>query len=112
MLRSGNNSSTRMRGTVSRGLVIEQPWVSLIADGTKTWEMRTRPTRVRGWIGLIGKGTGTVIGLACLVESPPAIGRAVHYMHFKKHRVPPGRGKYNGKYLFPWVLAKAFRLRA
>jgi hypothetical protein len=28
---------------VSRGLVIDQPWVSLIVDGKKVWEMRTRP---------------------------------------------------------------------
>jgi hypothetical protein len=98
--------------TVTSGLVIDQPWVGLIADRKKTWEMRTRPTRVRGWIGLIEKGTGTVIGIACLMGSRPALERNLHHLHFKKHRVPPGSGRktYNGKYLTPWVLAKAFRL--
>jgi hypothetical protein len=93
--------------------VIDQPWVGLIADGKKTWEMRTRPTKVRGWIGLIEKGTGTVIGMARLTGSLPALSRGAHHLHFKKHRVPvpSGRKTYNGKYLIPWVLTKAFRLQ-
>jgi hypothetical protein len=95
---------------VTRGLVIDQPWVGLIADRKKTWEMRTRQTKVRGWIGLIEKGTGTVIGLACLTDSLPALKRDLHHLHFKKHRVPSGRKRYDGKYLTPWVLAKSFRL--
>ena len=97
---------------VTRGLVIAQPWVGLIADRKKTWEMRTRPTKVRGWIGLIPKGTGTVIGIACLMRSLPSLERNLHHLYLKKHRVPSvsGRKKYNGKYLIPWVLAKAFRL--
>jgi hypothetical protein len=92
--------------------VIDQPWVGLIVDGKKTWEMRTRPTNVRGWIGLIEKGTGTVIGMARLTGSLPALSRHAHHLHFKKHRVPdqPGRKTYDGKYLIPWVLTKAFRL--
>jgi hypothetical protein len=92
--------------------VIDQPWVGLIADRKKTWEMRTRPTKVRGWIGLIEKGTGTVIGMARLTGSLPALSRDAHRLHFKKHRVPgqSGRKTYDGKYLIPWVLTNAFRL--
>jgi hypothetical protein len=98
--------------SVTRGLVIDQPWVGLIADRKKTWEMRTRPTKVRGWIGLIEKGTGTVIGIACLMGSRPSLKRKGHHLYFEKHRVPPmsNRKTYDGKYLTPWVLAKAFRL--
>jgi hypothetical protein len=97
---------------VTHGLVIDQPWVSLIADRKKTWEMRTRPTKLRGWIGLIEKGTGTVIGMACLKGSLPALSRQAHHLHFKKHRVPHGSDgrKYHGKYLTPWVLSGSFRL--
>jgi hypothetical protein len=94
---------------VTHGLVIDRPWVGLIADRKKTWKMRTRPTKVRGWIGLIEKGTGTVIGIACLL---PALSRRAHNLHFKRHRVPPGSDgrKYHGKYLTPWVLTRSFRL--
>lgn len=31
-----------------KGLVIDEPWVSLITAGKKTWEMRSRNTLVRG----------------------------------------------------------------
>src|SRR5262245_48413541 len=112
MLKSGNIRSTRMRGIVSRGLVIEQRWVSLILDGRKTWEMRTRPTRVRGWIGLIEKGSGTIIGAAYLKDSLSALERSKHHLHYRRHRIPlePGQKVYKGKYLFPWVMEKAFRL--
>ena len=86
--------------------------MGLIADGKKTWEMRTRPTNVRGWIGLIEKGTGTVIGIACLAASLPPLKPEAHHLHFKKHRVPPiaGRKRHTGRYLIPWKLTKAFRL--
>jgi hypothetical protein len=97
---------------ITRGLVIDQPWVGLIADGRKTWEMRTRPTKIRGWIGLIEKGTGTVIGVAYLATSLPPLQPDEHHLHFKKHRVPPvaGRKRYDGRYLIPWKLTKAVRL--
>jgi len=67
----------------------------MIADRKKTWEMRTRRTRLRGWIGLIEKGAGQVVGLAYLKASPPAV---------------RGRKSFSGKYVFPWVMSKAIRL--
>jgi len=100
-----------MRLIVSRALVIDQPWVGFIADGTKIWEMRTRPTKVRGWIGLIEKGTGMIIGVAYLKDSLPALQRGKYQLHYRKHRVRPKPGQnYKGKYLYPWVMAKAFML--
>jgi hypothetical protein len=97
---------------VTHGLVIDRPWVGLIADSKKTWEMRTRPTRIRGWIGLIEKGSGTVISVAYLKDSLPVLRRDKHHLHYRKHRVPSERDRktYDGKYLYPWVMAKAFRL--
>jgi ASCH domain len=44
-----------------KGLIIDEPWISLIVSGEKTWEMRSRNTNVRGRIGLIRKGSKTVI---------------------------------------------------
>jgi hypothetical protein len=106
--RHKNNSALN----VARGPVIERPWVRLIADGKKTWEMRARPTNVRGWIGLIEKGTGTVIGIACLTALLPPLQPDVHHLHFKKHRVSAvaGRKRYMGRYVIPWKLTKAFKL--
>ena len=49
-------------------LIIREPWIGYILAGTKTWEMRTRPTKLRGRIGLIRKGTGLVVGVAEIVD--------------------------------------------
>jgi hypothetical protein len=83
---------------VERGLVIQQPWVGMIADGKKIWEMRTRRTRLRGWIGLIEKGAGQVIGVAYLKHSPPALRRSDHHLYYREHRVKPDRSNksYSG----------------
>ena len=45
-----------------KGLIIDEPWISLIVSGQKTWEMRPRDTQVRGRIGLIRKKSKAVIG--------------------------------------------------
>jgi len=51
-----------------RGLLIRQPWIGHILRGEKTWELRSRPTQVRGPVGLIQSGSGSVVGVANLVE--------------------------------------------
>lgn len=98
--------------TVERGLVIQQPWVGMIADGKKSWEMRTRQTRLRGWIALLEQGSGQIVGVAYLKASLPKLRLNVHHLHYRNHRVKPDLSKksYAGKYLFPWVLHKAIRL--
>ena len=45
-----------------KGLIIRKKWVNLILDGQKIWEMRGRPTHIRGRIALIEAGSGTVVG--------------------------------------------------
>lgn len=54
---------------VTRGLVIDGHWVSLILAGRKTWEMRSQSTQLRGTIGLVRKGTGQICGVVDLVDS-------------------------------------------
>jgi ASCH domain-containing protein len=112
MLRREDAEQMAHPAAVDRGLVIQQPWVGMIAEGKKTWEMRTKRTRVRGWVGLIEKGTGQVIGVAYLKNSPPELQRHKHHLHYRKHRMlaEPGKKSYSGKYLFPWVVTKAIKL--
>src|SRR5215831_16180347 len=45
-------------------------------------------------------------------NSLPALQRNKHQLKYRKHRVrpEPGHKTYKGKYLFPWVMAKAFSL--
>ena len=61
-------------------------------------------------------------GKSCTIEllaeipiaanSLPALQRNKRQLKYRKHRVrpEPGHKTYKGKYLFPWVMAKAFRL--
>lgn len=35
-----------------KGLIVDEPWTSLILAGKKDWEMRSRPMQVRGSIAL------------------------------------------------------------
>ncbi|CAM0103508.1 ASCH domain-containing protein [Vibrio phage 340E47.2] len=53
---------------ISRGLIIDEPWISKILSGEKTWEMRSAKTKVRGEIALIKKGTGTIVGTVELYD--------------------------------------------
>jgi len=50
------------------GLLIRAPHIDRILRGEKTWEMRSTQTTRRGTIALIESGTGTVVGLADLID--------------------------------------------
>ena len=50
----------------AHGLVVRQPWAGFIAAGQKTWEIRGRPTNIRGWIAVIAQGTGSIVGVCRL----------------------------------------------
>ena len=50
-----------------QGLIIRQPYIDMILDGRKTWEMRSKRCNRRGQIALIQQGTKTVVGVADVV---------------------------------------------
>ena len=50
-------------------LFVKAPFADWIVDGVKLIEYRTRETLIRGRIGIIESGTGTVIGDVELVSS-------------------------------------------
>ena len=54
-----------------KGLLIKSPWVNFILEGRKTWEIRGSSTHIRGRVGLIQSGTGTVVGTVNIVDSRP-----------------------------------------
>ena len=44
-------------------LIVKRPWIDQLLDGTKLAERRSRPTKVRGRIGLAASGqSGQVLG--------------------------------------------------
>jgi hypothetical protein len=99
---------------VTKGLVIADPWIGYILDGTKTWEMRSTETSLRGSFALIrkGSGSGAVWGVATLANigrrmSPQEMIETVHH-----HRIPAEmiRSGEVAKWNVPWILSDVQRL--
>jgi hypothetical protein len=45
-----------------KALIIKEPFLSYIFEKRKSWEIRGNDTKIRGRIGLIGSGTGMILG--------------------------------------------------
>ena|ERR1700686_2697292 len=90
-----------------KGLVVAEPWISLIISGEKTWEMRSRNTRLRGRIGLIRKGSKTIVGVAELVGTLPDLSIAALRASVARHQVPREKIGDDYKYRTAWVLERA-----
>ena len=99
------------RERITSALIIAEPWIGSILAGRKTWEMRTKPVRKRGRIGLIRKGSGLVVGEATLIDSLPALSEAQMLASIDKHCIPADmirRGEV-AKWIYPWVLEEVVR---
>ena len=96
----------------ARALVIASPHIDRILAGEKTWEMRSRNCRIRGPIGLIKKGSGTVVGLAEITDVIDPLSPAGMLVNQDKHRITPQRfaDPSVAKWNHTWVLSdvKAF----
>lgn len=58
---------------ITRALIIRSPHIEKILEGTKSWEMRSTKTVVRGRIALIRGGSCQIVGLATMYGSLPAL---------------------------------------
>ncbi len=93
-------------------LIIKQPWIALILNNQKTWEMRSRMTHVRGRIGLIQSGSGLVVGEATLVDCFSIINAQTGKCEAPnlcemRHRISDQA--LLAKYPFAWVLSDPVR---
>jgi hypothetical protein len=52
-----------------KALIIKSPWIDMIFEGKKTWEIRGFNTKTRGTIALIKSGSGMIYGEIDLLES-------------------------------------------
>lgn len=92
-----------------KGLIIKDPWIDLILDGKKKWEIRSSSTKIRGRILLIKSGTGCIWGEANLVDCFKVSDNQLQDSFFR-HRIPPEKLldiKYSHPYA--WVLEKPQR---
>lgn len=91
------------------GLIVREPYASLIVDGRKVWEIRRRKTRHRGPLGIVSGGR--LIGQADLVgvEGPFSVEELL--AHQEKHLAEEAflRAYSKDEPLYAWVLENAFR---
>lgn len=91
-----------------RGLIIRDPWIDLILQGKKTWEIRSKASAVREKIALIRGGSGTIVGTVTLADCLGPFTFDELPAHRDKHCVPDGplaefREKYKNR-AFAWVM--------
>ncbi len=62
---------------MERALIIRQPHINNVLQNKKLWEMRSKPTNLRGKIGLIEQGTGLIVGEVELVGCKKQSGKSL-----------------------------------
>lgn len=100
---------TAIRG----GLVIDARWLDLILTGQKNWEMRGQRCLKREWIGLIQKGSKTVIGVCRVVGERGPLDLAEMTATYEMHRIPLEeiQEAYDRGWRRAWVLGDVHKLR-
>ena len=89
-----------------RALLIRSPYIEMILDGKKTWEIRGSRTNVRGTVGLIRSGSGKVVGLCDVVDCVGPLTSEQFRKNARKAGMKPSEaelGYYNKTYA--WVFA-------
>lgn len=99
----------------TRGLTIKQPHIGRILCGEKTWELRSRNTKIREPIALIESGSGKISGFATLIDSKKDLTAQDLFNSYAQHRCQPDDIKKaieNGtwKWNSAWVLDNVIQL--
>ena len=95
-----------------RALLVRRPWIDMLLDGDKTWEMRGSRTFVRGRVGLIASRTGTVVGVCDLVDCIGPLTANQFRKNAKKAGMRPSEAELGWyRQTYAWVMAKPRRLK-
>lgn len=105
-----NHARNGSQGKFVKGLVVDEPWISLLLSGEKIWEMRSQHCSFRGRLALIRKGSGTVVGVADLVDSIGPLDSIAWRAHRDKHCIPLARQAETSGWNVAWVLRSVRRL--
>lgn len=98
------------RNRVSRSLLppaVKEPWVTLLLEGKKTWELRGSPTNIRGRVGLVASGTGRIFGGATLVGCRGPLSADELRDNQERHRVPLERAGSAYKETYAWCAVQS-----
>lgn len=92
---------------MERALIVRKEWLDKILDGSKVWEMRSTPTKIRGKVGLIEAGSGLIVGECEIVDSLLALRPWEYEMTQPHHQVD--NHDLLEKWCHPWWLKNAKR---
>ena len=94
-----------------KGLIVREPYATLIVEGKKIWEIRKKSTKIRGRILIIshGKALGSVELAGVL--GPFTVQELEE--HFDKHLVDSNflREYSKGQPLYAWILRNAQKFK-
>ena len=89
-------------------LIIKKPWINLILNGAKVWELRGSKTHKRGKIELIQSQSGLVVG-SCLIVDCFELTKEIYYKGINYHHVKLNFYDLPYKKTFAWVISDATR---
>ena len=88
---------------IHKGLIIKEPWISMILAGEKTMEMRKTRTHIRGRIALLNKGF--IRGFATLYRCDGPLSYQEFISRGNEHRIPDEKiGTIDYPYKYGWML--------
>jgi ASCH domain-containing protein len=94
--------------SITRGLLILKEPLDKILEGTKTWEIRGKATKLRGPIALIESKSGHVVGTCEVVDVEGPLSLAELQRNARRSGFRPSRLPYAKTYA--WVVRNARRL--
>jgi hypothetical protein len=94
-----------------KALIIKPGPMRMILDGSKCWEIRRGRCHVRGLIGLIESGSGSVVGVAEVADCVGPLTRETRIQNARKMGVTVDEAAQRWQQgLYAWVLKKRRRL--
>ena len=88
---------------IHKGLIIKEPWISMILAGEKSMEMRKTRTHIRGRIALLNKGF--IRGFATLYRCDGPLSYQELVDRNNEHRIPDENiGTIDYPYKYGWML--------
>ena len=102
------NDTEMLDAGVNRALIVRQPWIDMILKGEKVWEMRSKPTKITGRIGLIEQGTGLIVGEVTLERCGRELTNLVTAKATTVFHKVDDLGLLK-KWRYPWVLSNPRR---
>ena len=88
---------------IKKAFIVLPHWAKLILDCDKTWEIRSRNTKIRGKVGIIASKTGKIWGTTELVDSFP-LTKELFDKNKDKHRILCDYEELPSNYKYVWVL--------